>query len=171
MPYDPDRHHRRSIRLRGYDYSRAGAYFVTICVYQRECWLGEIVAGQMCLSVLGRLVHEQWHAIREQFTDLLLDSFVVMPNHVHGIIVLCRGGVTPPLQKRTLGQIIAYYKYQTTKAVNLLLGTPGNRVWQRGFYDRIIRNDRELQAMRRYIHSNADHWAQDPENPHEALGA
>ncbi len=163
--HDPERHHRRSTRLRGWDYSRAGVYFVTICTYQRECWLGEIVDGQMRLSAAGHLVEEQWYAIPNHFDCVALDSFVVMPNHVHELIVICRGGVTPPLRKPTLGRIVAYYKYQTTKAVNVFLDASGNRLWQRNYHDRIVRNERELRAIRQYIRQNPAHWPDHPENP------
>ncbi len=90
MRYDPDKHHRRSIRLKGYDYRWAGAYFVTVCTHNRECLLGEIVDGQMRLNELGEIVWEEWFRSAEirQEIELMPDEFVVMPNHVHGIIVL-----------------------------------------------------------------------------------
>ena len=119
----------------------------------------------MRLSAAGQLVEEQWYAIPSHFDYVAVDSFVVMPNHVHGLLVICRGGVTPPLPKPTLGQIVAYYKYHTTKAVNLLWGTPGNRVWQRNYHDRIVRNEREVQAIRQYVHQNPLRWPDDPEHP------
>jgi len=167
--YDPERHHRRSMRLRGYDYSRAATYFVTICTYQRECLLGEVVDGRVLLGALGRLVEEQWHAIPGHFDSVSVDAFVAMPNHVHGLIVIGRGGVTPPLRKPTLGRIVAYYKYQTTKAVNLFLDASGNRLWQRNYHDRIVRNKRELRAIRQYIRQNPAHWPDDPENPSQLV--
>jgi len=88
MTYDPDRHHRRSIRLRNYDYSSAGAYFVTILVKDRECLLGEIVHGEMRLSEIGEVVRDIWESLPERYPGVELDESVIMPNHKHGIIVI-----------------------------------------------------------------------------------
>ena len=88
MKYDPAVHHRRSIRLRDYDYAQAGAYFVTICAQDRRCLFGEIVDGEMRLNAMGRIVAEQWDAIPRRFTNVALDAFVVMPNHIHGIFLI-----------------------------------------------------------------------------------
>src|SRR5262249_634398 len=88
MKFDPDRHHRRSIRLRGYDYTRAGAYFVTICTYQRACILGAIEDSVMALSPYVRIVEQWWRSLAHQCLYVELDGFVIMPNHVHGIIVI-----------------------------------------------------------------------------------
>src|SRR5208337_4586349 len=86
--YNPEIHRRRSIRLRGYDYSSSGAYFVTVCIKNKECLFGEIVDGMMRLNHAGELIREIWEALPKRYDDIDLDSFVVMPNHVHGIIVL-----------------------------------------------------------------------------------
>ncbi|MFN4294850.1 MAG: transposase, partial [Thermoflexales bacterium] len=88
MTYDPQKHHRRSIRLKGYDYSQAGAYFITIVAQDRACLFGEVVDGEMRLNDAGRMVWDEWNALPDRFPGLELDAFVVMPNHVHGIIVL-----------------------------------------------------------------------------------
>jgi REP element-mobilizing transposase RayT len=103
MPYDPERHHRRSIRLKGYDYSQAGAYFVTINVHQRRCILGEVMGGEVRLSPAGDMVLDVWEAIPDHYPGVDVDAFVVMPNHIHGIIVLttsaaaaARGRPDPP---------------------------------------------------------------------------
>jgi len=88
MPYDPTRHHRRSIRLKGYDYSQAGAYFVTICTQDRACLFGKVVNGEMRLNDAGRMVLAEWNMLPERFPHVVLDAFVVMPNHVHGIVVI-----------------------------------------------------------------------------------
>lgn len=88
MPYNPEAHHRQSIRLRDYDYSRAGAYFVTICAWQRECLFGEVVGGEMRLNDAGRVVTEIWDALPQRYQDIEIDVFVAMPNHIHGIIVI-----------------------------------------------------------------------------------
>ena len=196
--------HRRSMRLRDYDYSQDGAYFVTICTWNRECLLGEIVHGVMDLSEIGKIVREFWFEIQKHFGNIQLDAFTIMPNHLHGIMVLsddlCRGevsspclkieeikpgetggdtppiwktgktknigkgGDTPPLRKGTLGQMLGYFKYQTTKQINLSRNTPGIPIWQRNYYDHVIRNEKELTETREYIINNPLRWALDKEN-------
>lgn len=187
MKFDPEKHHRRSIRLKDYDYSQGGAYFVTICIANRECLLGEISAAQMRLNELGEIVNECWHRITEHFPNVASDCLVVMPNHIHGILVLTkdhqinlndgdnvrRGGVTPPLHSANydtiyrpqLGQIIAYFKYQTTKQINKIFDTPGARRWQRNYYEHIIRNQAELERIQEYIMQNPLGWDRDQDNP------
>jgi putative transposase len=166
--YDPQKHHRRSVRLKGYDYSHPGAYFVTICVRDRECVLGGVVNGEMRMAEYGRIVHDFWAQVSVHFSNVSIDTFVVMPNHVHAIIVIHeprRGGVTPPLRKLTLGQIVAYYKYQTTKQINKIRDNAGTPFWQRSFYDHVIRHHRELDAVRQYIADNPLKWELDQDNP------
>ena len=133
MAYDPDKHHRRSIRLPQYDYAQPGVYFVTICTHKRECVLGEVVDGVMILNDWGIVADRFWGEVSAHFHGVAVDAHVIMPNHVHANIVIVndpirrgevasptltagdtQGGETPPLQP-TLGQIVAYYKYQTTK--------------------------------------------------------
>ncbi len=145
---------RRSIRLPDYDYSSEGAYFVTICTKNREGLFGEIRNGTVELSKIGQIVRDYWLEIPKHFGNVQLDEFVIMPNHLHGIINItkknsdftCRGevtspgggntgGETPPLQKPVLGKIIAYYKYQTSKLANQLRRTPGIPIWQRNYYE------------------------------------
>lgn len=103
MKYDPAVHHRRSIRLRDYDYAQAGAYFVTICAQDRRCLFGEIVDGEMRLNAMGRIVAEQWDAIPRRFINVELDEFVVMPNHIHGIFLIV-GAPLAGAQKRAGAQ-------------------------------------------------------------------
>ena len=91
MKYDPDIHHRRSIRLKGYDYSQAGAYFVTICAQNRECLFGEILDGEMALNVAGRMIETIWHELPEHYLGVGIDAFQVMPNHMHGIVIVGAG--------------------------------------------------------------------------------
>jgi len=88
MTYNPDSHHRQSVRLKEYNYSSVGAYFITICVQGRECLFGEIVAGEIRLNDAGRLVAASWHGLPGRFQHVILDEFVVMPNHVHGVVIL-----------------------------------------------------------------------------------
>jgi REP element-mobilizing transposase RayT len=186
MTYDPERHHRRSIRLRGYDYTQPGAYFVTLVTHERECLFGEIVdAGAICqvaLNPWGEIAHAEWFqtAMVRPYVMLREDEFVVMPNHVHGIIWIvdddCRGTAalrpynydTPPpvnVIPGSLGAIVRAYKSAVTKRINTMRGTPGVPVWQRNYYEHIIRNDRELERIRQYILDNPALWVEDWENP------
>lgn len=172
---------RRSIRLKGYDYSQKGAYFVTICTHNRRCLFGKITDGKVGLSKLGQTVAKCWSQIPEHFHNVELDVSVVMPNHLHRIIILinnCRGGVTPPyyvgeetspLQKCTLGQIVAYFKYRTTRLINQKSNTPGNRIWQRNYYEHVIRNEDDLNEIREYMITNPLKWELDRENPNNRL--
>ena len=179
MTYNPGQHHRRSIRLKEYDYSWAGWYYVTICTKDRECVLGEIRNDTVRLSRMGAAVQIFWQNIPNHFSSVELDDFVIMPNHIHGIIILNdkprrgkhlggsfrRGEVTSPLPEVSLGKVIAYFKYQSTKAINEEQGTPSAKVWQRNYYDHIIRNDADLFRIRTYLRNNPLQWALDEENP------
>jgi putative transposase len=180
--FDPKKHRRHSIRLKGYDYSQAGAYFVTIVARQRECLFGEVVDGGMVLNDYGRVVEKWWHQISVHFPNIETQTFVIMPNHVHGIIVITddgrgavsapdvdaqnRGEMTSPLHRPILGQIVGYFKYQSTKEMNTLDGSRViTKFWQRNYYERIIRNEREMDRIHRYIESNPSMWTDDGENP------
>jgi REP element-mobilizing transposase RayT len=166
--------------------SQAGAYFVTVVTWQRECMFGDVVNGEIVLNEFGRLIEKWWHQISVHFPNVEILTFVIMPNHVHGIIVINdngrgavsapnddgqikhAGGGTPPLRPRkpTLGQIVAYFKYQSTKEMNATGGTGTiTKFWQRNYYERIIRNDDDLNRIHRYIASNPSQWADDDENP------
>ena len=179
--YNPDIHHRHSIRLREYDYSEAGAYFVTVCTQDRECMFGEIVDGEMKLNDAGRMVESTRDELTKHYPGVDVDAFITMPNHIHGILVFgnfvgagspCphpdgttqKGAVTAPL-RRSLGQAVAYFKYQSTKSLNQFYGTLGLRLWQRNYYEHIIRNEDELNHIREYIENNPMQWALDEENP------
>jgi len=177
MKYDPAKHHRRSIRLKGYDYAQPGAYFVTICVQNRECALGEVVDGEVRLNEWGQAVEAEWQALPGRFPYVELDAFVVMPNHVHGIMMMVdgdrggavaaptnEGGETLPLRE-PLGKMVAYFKYQTTKRLNAHRATPGAKFWQRNYYEHVIRNDVDLKRIREYIHHNPARWAEDQLHP------
>jgi REP element-mobilizing transposase RayT len=160
--YDPTKHHRHSIRLAGYDYAQAGVYFVTICTQNRECLLGDVIDNTMRLSTYGRIATEWWNNIPDHFDNAELDGYVAMPNHLHGIIVLHSPETGTP--RRTLGQIIAYFKYQSTKSINDLCDTPGRRFWQRNYYEHIVQNETELNRVREYIINNPVSWVTDDEN-------
>ncbi|MGF1497256.1 MAG: transposase [Elainellaceae cyanobacterium] len=179
MKYDPAIHHRRSIRLQDYDYSQAGAYFVTICTQGRECLLGEVIDTSISLSQYGVIVEQVWHQIPHHFPSVTLDAAVIMPNHFHGIIVIAEESF--PVQqesqdlapkqnfkKPTLGQIVAYFKYQSTKLINAVRDLAGVKFWQRNYYEHIIRSEASLARLRTYIEQNPQKWQHDqlhPQNP------
>ena len=185
MAYDPDKHHRRSIRLPQYDYAQPGVYFVTICTHKHECVLGDVIDGLMILNDWGTAADRFWNEVSAHFHGVAVDAHVIMPNHAHANIVIVHdstrrgevaspsmatlraaepGGVSPPLQP-TLGQIVAYYKYQTTKAINLMRGTPGAKFWQRNYWEHVIRNDAEMNRIREYIETNPERWSDDQLHP------
>lgn len=162
---------RKSPRLRGYDYSQEGAYFVTICTHDRAHLFGAIVDGVMVLSHAGTIAQERWLALPDHHSHIELDAFVVMPNHVHGIIVLVgtgpalsgtdntgadNAGVVP-----TLGTVIGSYKSGVTRRVREAQGEPQLRVWQGRYHDHIIRSEAALNRIREYIMYNPARWRED----------
>ncbi|MDR2911066.1 MAG: hypothetical protein LBV47_06855, partial [Bacteroidales bacterium] len=148
--YNPNLHHRRSIRLHRYDYSQEGLYFVTVCTQNRTCLFGEITAGEMRLNETGRIVENEWIKLPERFNNVVLDIFQIMPNHFHGILqIVGAGSARPEINDSdtdnnrageprpyvpALGNMIAYFKYQTTKQIDLPV-----KLWQRNYYEHIIR--------------------------------
>lgn len=169
---------RRATRLRGYDYGQTGGYFVTICVQDQKCLFGKIIDGRMQLNEIGKIVVECWNHIPQHFFSAKLDVSVVMPNHLHGIILLGTGGTKcpcPPTHSQptrrgevsspTLGQVVAYFKYQSTKYINQHRDMPGTRIWQRNYYDHVLRDDIDLQRIRQYITSNPMQWELDQLHP------
>jgi len=175
MTYCPDKHHRRSIRLSSYDYSQNGAYFVTVCTQNRECLFGEIENNEMRLNDAGRIVFEEWIKTGEIRNEIELDRWVVMPNHFHGILIIsvCRGTARRAPTAERFGQpvsgsiptIIRSFKSAVTKRINELAGTPGVQLWQRNYFEHIIRNEGELNRIRQYILDNPVRWDTDRENP------
>jgi putative transposase len=174
MRYDPEFHRRRSIRLKGYDYSRAGAYFLTICCQNRACLLGEIVDGEMRLNASGRMV---WHWVKElarKFPDIEHDEFVCMPNHVHAILI----HVGADLRVRpgtNLRKAVQWFKTMTTNGYIQGVRQSGwpafsGRLWQRNYFERVIRDETELGRIRAYIAANPANWKEDAENPEHAEG-
>ncbi|MGJ3253671.1 MAG: transposase [Elainellaceae cyanobacterium] len=176
MKYDPVIHHRQSIRLKNYDYSQAGAYFVTICTQERECLLGEVVNASISLSQYGTIVQQVWQQIPHHFSSATLDAAVIMPNHFHGIIIIAddslpikQNSSDVPLKrnskKPTLGQIVAYFKYQSTKLINSMRDMTGVKLWQRNYYEHIIRSEASLSRLRIYIEQNPQKWQHDQLHP------
>jgi len=207
--FDPQKHHRRSIRLKGYNYASEGAYYVTIVTYERECLFGEILDNEMYLSAYGEIVQKWWNELIIHFPNVETGAFIIMPNHIHGIIFITNerrgevlspcnnsiqnnkeitnnmktphlgresltidettgylGGETPPLHRRTLGQIVAYFKYKSTKEMNAIDNTGTiTKFWQRNYYEHIIRNENELKQKTNYILDNPSRWDEDAENP------
>jgi REP element-mobilizing transposase RayT len=157
--------------LKEYDYSQAGAYFVTICTQNRACLLGEIVDGEMRLSEVGRVVAEAWKWLAVQYPHVELDISIVMPNHLHGIIMIHddirRGGsrAAPTETRKPLGQLIGSFKTVSTKRINALRLTPGEPFWQRNYYEHVIRNEADLAEIREYILNNPARWDEDDYYP------
>ncbi len=187
MKHDHDKHHRRSIRLQGYDYSQAGAYFITICTQNRECctqnrecMFGNIVDGEMRLNDIGIMVRNVWHKIPEHFPHADIDEFIVMPNHVHGIIVVYPNGrgmaCHAPTHRQfakpiagSLSTIVGSLKSAITRRFNQIRNTMGHPVWQRNYYEHIIRSEEEMNLIRKYIVENSTKWAEDEDNPENII--
>jgi REP element-mobilizing transposase RayT len=147
---------RKSPRLREYDYATPGAYLVTVCARDRASLFGTVIGDEMRLSKIGKTVARAWTDIPSHFDGVTLDDFVVMPNHLHGIVWLSRAGHAPPLPV-----LIGSFKSAASRAARRSL-------WQRTFHDRVIRRESELQAWRRYVVENPLKWALDRENPFAA---
>jgi REP element-mobilizing transposase RayT len=184
MSYEPAIHHRRSILLPGYDYAQAGGYYVTICAHYRRCLFGEVVAGRVRLGKLGEIVREEWLRACEVRPGVKPDAWVVMPNHVHGVVIVGAHGNAPlplgrrwpegerahccaPLRRppRSLGALISGFKGAVTRRVARSLGSRSLPVWQRGYYEHVVRDDGDLEGIRQYIGENPKRWAEDRENP------
>ena len=172
------KHHRKSIRLKDYDYSQAGGYFVTICTRNRECVFGKIEGSEMRLNSAGNAVRKCWDDLQNNFLDVKCDTFVVMPNHIHGIILILSddhvGAIhESPLRtdkmmirrRMVLPKIIGRFKMNSAKQINDLRGTPGISVWQRNYYEHVIRDENSLNRIREYIATNPLRWQMDKENP------
>jgi putative transposase len=169
VKFNPEIHHRRSIRLKEYDYSKNGAYFVTICSWNRELIFGENIAGNIHLNDWGLIVDATWSWLESQYPFLESVKHVIMPNHLHGILLINRpmgGSRTAPTQRiKPLGQILGAFKTRSTKLINESRKLPGTQIWQRNYYERIIRNKSELDRISDYIVSNPVDWINDENNP------
>ncbi|MDR1937631.1 MAG: hypothetical protein LBQ73_03910 [Tannerellaceae bacterium] len=173
--FNPNLHHRRSIRLKGYDYSQAGMYFITICCQDRSCRFGAIENGEMILNDMGKLIEEEWQYLKIKYPHIELHEYVIMPNHFHAIVEIVGAGsarpkmetekeTKPPIPSEagranpapTIGNIIGFFKYQTTKKINLPV-----KLWQRNYYEHIIRNEQSYQNISNYIINNPAKWTED----------
>ncbi len=175
MEYNPDIHHRRSVRLKGYDYSRANAYFITICAWNRECLFGCVENSTMALTEYGKMLENEWLKTPQMRPNVELDAFVVMPNHFHGIIQIndiregeshTQEGVyqyAPTIRSpsQTAGAIVRGFKSAVTKQINVCRNTPYADVLQRNYYEHIVRSDNELNTIREYIQNNPSTWIRD----------
>jgi REP element-mobilizing transposase RayT len=180
---DSNQRSRRSIRLKEYDYSQAGAYFVTACTHRRKCLFGEIAEGKIVLNMFGKIVEEEWHRTKQMRQGVDLDVFIVMPNHIHGIIVLTgtplsanrRGTMhrapTPQFEQfgrptaNSIPTIIRGFKSSVTQRIIEIRATPGAPVWQRNYYEHVIRNEIDLEETREYIQNNPLKWLEDEYYP------
>jgi putative transposase len=187
MQYNPAKQRRRAIRLRDYDYKQAGAYFVTICTQQRACLFGVMRDGKMWLNDAGRMIEQWWFELNRKFPMVEADEFVIMPNHFHGVVVITdisvgadlRVGPVPenrhPAEQGAhagapLQTIIQWFKTMTTNEYIRGVKTASwpsfnGRLWQRNYYEHVIRDDKSLNRIRQYILDNPSHWPFDRENP------
>jgi REP element-mobilizing transposase RayT len=161
---------RKSLRLKDHDYTSEGAYFLTICTFERFCIFGEIKSGKMALNDAGNIVQQCWQDIERKYTCTTLDQYIIMPNHIHGIILInknvgathwvARNRMNGPLPG-SIGTIIGQFKPKAAKRINALRNTPTTFVWQRNFYEHIIRNDKDLMRIQQYILNNPTNWEKD----------
>lgn len=168
MSYDPRLHHRRSVRLEGYDYSLAGVYSITICTYMRKCILGRVIDGNVILSPWGQIVERCWRDLPNHYPNVCPDAFVVMPNHLHGIIALMAHEVNEFEEciptSHSLGEIVRGFKVMCGRQISDSSTPAQATLWQRSYYEHIIRNEVSLNAIRLYIERNPENWGFDPDN-------
>jgi REP element-mobilizing transposase RayT len=163
MIYNPNIHNRRSVRLKGYDYSEEGLYFITICVQDRKCLFGKIVYGKMNLNDAGNISDNCWLEIPNHFPNVVLHEHIVMPNHVHGIIELIKTGS----QNGSESSAVGVENFQPLQSPNVSLSSMGIqnfeplRIWQRNYYEHIIRNEQSYQQIADYIINNPNNWQED----------
>lgn len=224
MSYHKKHRNRRSVRLKGYDYSSPGEYFITICTQNRECLFGDVVDGKMVLNEFGKIAHDKWLKTESIRDNVELDLFIIMPNHMHAIFGITlgaygntpsygnrpphrntpshgneiksstgayrdtplRGGENKPLDgadishprdetnkfqspSKTVGAIVRGYKSSVTAQINKIRNTRGQKVWQRNYYEHIIRNDKSLNRIRDYIINNPMQWHEDRNCPGNIL--
>ncbi len=189
MPFDPRKHHRRSIRLKDYDYTQTGGYFITLVAWRREHLFGEVANGKMVLNAYGKIVDECWESIPDHFPNVELGAYAIMPNHVHGIILIndeleSRGTIyrapTPsentPIERfgkpvpGSIPTIIRTFKAAVTRELGRKFDLA--HIWQRNYYEHVIRDVDEANRIHLYIEANAANWADDKENlvNHQSAG-
>ena len=170
MNSQSDKRFRRLLRLKNFDYSSPGAYFVTLCSYHREHLFGQVVNEEMKLNETGDMVKSVWYDLPKHYSNIELDQFVIMPNHVHGIIAFCdsvgaglKPAPTTP-QNHGLSEVVRALKTFSSRNINLFLKTPNRPIWQRGYYEHVIRDEESLNKIRNYIIQNPLSWHLDREN-------
>jgi 2-C-methyl-D-erythritol 2,4-cyclodiphosphate synthase len=196
-PSDRNLPNRQSVRLPGFDYTRGGAYFITICTTDRRCIFGDIAESHFHPSALGQIVQDCWDEIPSHHPQVELDTFQVMPNHVHGVLWIigpdlvgatpaspaphrptgpsagfagatpaspASGGPTGPASG-SLSAIIGSFKSAVSRRINQAFGAEGSSVWQRSFFEHVVRDEPSLQSIRKYIVTNPERWPEDKENP------
>ncbi len=194
MKYNPDIHHRRSIRITAYDYSQSGSYYITICLQDYLCLFGEIKNGAMILNDAGKMVQSQYLLLPQRFENIALDEYIIMPNHFHGIIALTAAAVGAPLvgalnnqttqpatgqpreiaptvcrcgrSQNTVGDIIGAFKSIVTNEYIKGVKTKkwrrfNKKLWQRNYYEHIIRNEKSYRQISEYIQTNPFKWRDD----------
>ena len=179
MPNEDRKLNRRSMRLKEYDYTQSGAYFLTLCAYNRKCLFGEIIDSQIILTELGKIVKEEWERSPSVRSGIVHDEFIIMPNHIHGIVFIenpdHKGvGATgrSPLQitargpqKLSLGAFVSNFKASVTLRFKKISLSKNLLVWQRNYYEHVIRNDIDLEEIREYIQTNSSKWLEDENHP------
>ncbi len=174
--YNSEKHNRRSIRLKGHNYAQQGAYHVTICTQNRECILGDIKNGEMILNHYGLIARKCWNELVNHYIYIEMGMHIIMPNHIHGIINISGApnvgaGFKPALDGRPkdnthcLSEIIRALKTFSARQINRSRGTSGIPVWQRNYYEHIVRNETELSRINKYIMNNPIQWDNDGNNP------
>ncbi len=172
MQYKRDVHHRRSIRLRAFDYSQPGAYFITVCTHERALLFGDVVNGAMVLNAAGVMVDAVWRDITNHFPLVVFGEYVVMPNHFHGIVHIVAGNTVGAIHESPLhgschrrgmllSKLVGRFKMVAAKKINLMNATSGQPVWQRNYYEHIIRHEQAYAAIAEYIHHNPQRWQDD----------
>ncbi len=164
MKYNPDFNHRQSIRLTGYDYSTSGAYFITICTHEREYLFGDVVNEIIQLNTVGDIARSHWQQLSQHHPNIIMDESIVMPNHLHGIIIL----ESSTDSTKSISEIIRGFKTFSAKAINKKRCLRSVPVWQRNYYDRIIRSELELDRIRQYIIYNPRNWDTDKNNQNQS---
>ena len=168
---------RRSLRLQGHDYSTPGAYFITACTQNRLPLFGQIVDSKMAVNRLGAIVEDCWARLTDHYDNVALDAFILMPNHVHGVLIIeddlpdVGAGWKPGLpsamisKRHGIPEIVRAFKTYSARKINEMRAADRPPVWQRGFYDHVIRGEGELNRVRTYIMDNPRRWSEDPDNP------
>jgi putative transposase len=186
MPFDPSTYHRRSIRLENYDYTQPGAYFITITTNERKQIFGEILSDDISLNKLGNIVRLEWERLPKRFDHIELGPFVIMPNHLHGIIIISRRD-TGKLEidkndqrsprvlnteqfgapvEGSIPTIIRSFKSSVSLRCRLIVGKEAKSIWQSGYYEHIVRDVADMDRITGYIQANPSNWMKDVQSGH-----